>query len=140
ARYHLALARVLSQRQAWNDAQAELNKAQQLEPTNALVYFEQGRVAQARKDSKAASAAYERAAQLRDDFPEVYRQMGGLYLESHDVEAALKVFNEALARYKAARTPPAVMESFYSDVVAQVTRAGKKNLAEAWVKRARALH
>jgi tetratricopeptide (TPR) repeat protein len=139
ARYHLALARILAQRQAWKDAQAELTRAQQLEPANALVYFEQGRVAQGQKDARAAAAAYERAAQLRDDFPEVYRQMGALYLESHDVDAALKVFNEALARYKAARTPPAVMEAFYDDVVAQVTRAGKKNLAEAWVKQARAL-
>lgn len=140
ARYHLALAQVLSRRSAWKDAQAELQKAQQLEPTNALVYFEEGRVAQAQKDGKAATAAYERAAQLRDDFPEVYRQMGGLYLESRNVDAALKVFNEALARYKAARTPPAALEAFYSDVVAQVTRAGKRKLAEAWVKEARALH
>jgi tetratricopeptide (TPR) repeat protein len=140
ARYHLALAQVLSRRGASKDAQAELAKAQQLEPTNALVWFEQGRVLQAQKDAKAAAAAYERAAQLRDDFPEVYRQMGGLYLESRNVDAALKVFNEALARYKAARTPPAVMEAFYSEVVAQVSRAGKKKLALAWVKEARALH
>ena len=140
ARYHLALAQMLSRRNAIKDAEDELLKAQQLEPTNALVYFEEGRAAQARKDAKAATAAYERAAQLRDDFPEVYRQMGGLYLESRNVDAALKVFNEALARYKAARAPPSVMEAFYSDVVAQVTRAGKKKLAEAWVKEARALH
>ena len=32
------------------------------------------------------------------------------------------------------------MEAFYADVVSQVTRAGKKNLAQAWVKEARALH
>ncbi len=140
ARYHLALAQVLARRGSWKDAQGELFQAQQLEPTNALVYFEEGKVAQAMKDGKAATAAYERAARLRDDFPEVYRQMGALYLESHNVEAALKTFNEALARYKAARTPPPAMEAFYSDVVAQVTRAGKKKLAEAWVKEARALH
>src|SRR5207237_1683387 len=102
------------------DAQAELQKAQKLEPTNASVYFEEGRVAQSQRDPKTAAAAYERAAQLRDDFPEVYRQMGGLYLESRNVDQALKVFNEALARYKAARTPPAVMEAFYTDVVRQV--------------------
>jgi tetratricopeptide (TPR) repeat protein len=140
ARYHLALAQVLSRRSAWKDAQAELAKAQQLEPTNALVYFEQGRVAQAQKDAKAATAAYERAAQLRDDFPEVYRQMGTLYIDLHNVDAALKVFNEALARYKSARTPPAAMEAFYADVAAQVAKAGKKQLADAWVKEARALH
>jgi len=140
ARYHLALAQVLARREAWKDAQAELAKAQQLEPTNAQVYFEQGRLAQSQRDAKAAAAAYEHAAQLRDDFPEVYRQMGGLYLESRNVDQAIKVFNEALARYKAARAPPTVLESFYSDVLAQVSRAGKKKLAEAWVKEARALH
>ena len=140
ARYHVALAQLMARREAWKDAQAELEKAEQLEPTNAQVWFEQGRIAQAQRDAKAATAAYERAAQLRDDFPEVYRQMGGLYLESRNVDAALKVFNEALARYKAARTPPAAMEAFYGDVVAQVTRAGKGRLAQEWVKQARALH
>jgi tetratricopeptide (TPR) repeat protein len=140
ARYHLALAQLMARREAWKDAQGELRKAEELEPTNAQVWYEQGRIAQARRDGKAATAAYERAAQLRDDFPEVYRQMGGLYLESRNVDAALKVFNEALARYKAARTPPAAMEAFYSDVVSQVTRAGKGRLAQEWVKEARALH
>ena len=140
ARYHLALAQILARRESWKDAQVELKNAEKLEPTNAQVYFEEGRVAQSQKDAKAATAAYERAAQLRDDFPEVYRQMGRLYLESRNVDAALKVFNEALARYKTARTPPAVMEAFYTDVVQQVTRAGKRKLAQAWVKEARALH
>jgi tetratricopeptide (TPR) repeat protein len=140
ARYHLALAQILSRREDYQSAKTELQKAQQLEPTNAMVYFEEGRVAQKQRDVKGAAAAYERAAQLRDDFPEVYRQMGGLYLESRNVGMALKVFNEALARYKAARTPPAQMEAFYKDVQAQVSRAGKKKLAEAWVREARALH
>ena len=35
ARYHLALAQVFARREAWKDAEAELLKAQQLEPTNA---------------------------------------------------------------------------------------------------------
>jgi len=140
ARFHLALAQVLGRREAWKDAQAELTRAEQLEPTNAMVYFEEGRAAQSQHDTKSAAAAYEHAAQLRDDFPEVYRQMGGLYLENRNVDGALKVFNEALARYKAARAPPAVMEGFYSDVLAQVSRAGKPKLAQDWVREARALH
>jgi hypothetical protein len=32
------------------------------------------------------------------------------------------------------------MEAFYSDVLAQVSRAGKRKLGEAWVKEARAMH
>jgi hypothetical protein len=67
--------------------------------------------------------------------------MGSLYLDaSRNVDMAIKQFNEALARYKAARTPPAQMEAFYRDVVLQVSKAGKKKLAEAWVRQARALH
>ncbi len=65
--------------------------------------------------------------------------MGGLYLETRNVDRALQV-NQALARYKAAHTPPAAMESFYSNVVTQVSRAAKRELAEAWVKEARATH
>jgi tetratricopeptide (TPR) repeat protein len=140
ARFHLALAQSLERRQAYKDAEAELVRAQQLEPTNALVYFEEGRLAQAQKNPKGAQQAYERAAQLRDDFPEVYRQMGALYLENKDVDDALKAFNEALARYKSARTPPPQMESFYTEVVSGVTRAGQKKAAEQWAREARALH
>jgi tetratricopeptide (TPR) repeat protein len=140
ARFHLALAQSMARRQAYKDAEGELLKAQQLEPANAVIYYEQGRLAQTQKNAKGAKAAYERAAQLRDDFPEVYRQMGELYLENKDVEDALRTFNEALARYKSARTPPQQMEAFYAEVVAGVTRAGKKKLADQWVKEARALH
>ena len=139
ARYHLALARIVSRKGDAKAAQAELAHAQQLEPTNALVYFEQGRLAQKQKDTKAAVAAYERAAQLRDDLPEVYRQMGELYLENKDVQGALRVFNEALARYKAARAPAPQLEAFYAQVEQEVSRAGQKKLASQWVKEARAL-
>jgi tetratricopeptide (TPR) repeat protein len=140
ARYHLALAQVLARRDDHKGAQAELQKAQQLEPTNAIIYFEQGKLLQKDHDAKAATAAFEHAAQLRDDFPEVYRQMGSLYLEGKQVEAALKVYNEALARYKAARAPNQVMEAFYTEVQSSVSKAGKKKLADEWVKEARALH
>ena len=140
ARYHLSLAQLLARRDDNAAAKAELAKAEALEPTNAQVYFEEGRLAQKQRDNKGAVAAYERAVKLRDDYPEVYRQMGALYLEGKDVDGALKVFNEALARYKSARAPAPVMESFYSDVVDQVSRAGKKKLAQEWVREARALH
>lgn len=140
ARYHVALAQLLSRKNDDKGALAELQKAQTLEPANPAIYFEQGRIAQKQKDNKAAVAAYERAAQLRDDYPEVYRQMGSLYLENKDLPDALRSFNEALARYKASRLPPAQMEAFYADVVSQVSKAGKAKLAAEWVKEARALH
>jgi tetratricopeptide (TPR) repeat protein len=139
ARFDLALAQSFERRQAFSEAQAELAKAQQLEPANAQVWFEEGKLAQSQKNARAARQDYERAAQLRDDFPEVYRRMGELYLENDDVDEALKAFNEALARYKQARTPGPELETFYTEVQNGVTKAGKKKLADQWVKEARAL-
>ncbi len=140
ARYHLALARLLLAKDDPKAAEAELARAQSLEPANPLVYFELGRAAQQRKDGKTATAAYERAVQLRDDFPEVYRQMGALYLENKAVTEGLRAFTDALARYKAARTPAPLMETFYEEVKALVTKAGQPKLARQWVEEARAAH
>ena len=67
--------------------------------------------------------------QLRDDFPEVYRQMGALYLDSSQVAEAWTVFAEALRRYKLARVPEAQLEPFYQDVHAQLVRAHEKKRA-----------
>ena len=139
ARYQLALAQLLVRKGDDAGAASALQKAQALEPANAAVWFEQGRLAQRRHDQKAAVAAYERAASLRDDYPEVYRQMGSLYLENKDVQDALRVFTEALARYRAEHTPVAQLETFYSDVQQQIAHAGKSRLAAEWVKEARAL-
>ena len=140
ARYHLALARLLLLKDDPKAAEAELARAQALEPANPLVYFEQGRAAQKRKDTKAATEAYEKAVQLRDDFPEVYRQMGVLYLENNAITEGLRAFTGALARYKAARTPAPLMEAFYEEVGNLVIKAGQKKLAKQWVEEARAAH
>ena len=140
ARYYLALARLDLRKDDVKAAEAELDRAQKLEPANALVYYEQGRAAQKRKDGKTATIAYERAVQLRDDFPEVYRQMGALYLDAKAVTEGLRAFTDALARYKAARTPEPQMEAFYEEVRGLVTKAGQKKLAEQWVKEAREAH
>ena len=138
ARYHLALARLLARKQDAKAAQAELGKALSLEPANALVYYEQGRLLQKQKDRKGAAQAYERAAQLRDDLPDVYRQMGSLYLDARQVADALRAFNGALARYRAARAPQQQLEAFYADVQTSLGRAGQQKLAAQWLKEARA--
>ena len=138
ARSHLALARLLARKQDAKAAQAELGKALSLEPANALVYYEQGRLLQKQKDRKGAAQAYERAAQLRDDLPDVYRQMGSLYLDARQVADALRAFNGALARYRAARAPQQQLEAFYADVQTSLGRAGQQKLAAQWLKEARA--
>jgi tetratricopeptide (TPR) repeat protein len=140
ARFHLALARLLLRRDAVKDAEAELEKAQAMDPMSALIYLEQGRAAQQRKDSKAAAAAYEKAAQLRDDMPEIYRQMGSLYLENRAVTEGLRAYTEALARYKAARASQGQLDGFFNDVRALTARAGQPQLGLQWIKEAREAH
>lgn len=141
ARYYLALAQLQLARGDTKDADLALQQALALEPANALLYFEQGKVAQVRKDPKAAATAYEHAAQLRDDMPEIYRQMGILYLESKQREEGLRAMTDALARYKAARAPDSVMEPFYAQVSDLSKKAGiKPKVAAQWVKEAREAH
>ncbi len=102
-----------------------------------MIYFEQGRSAQLRKDSKAAVAAYEHAAQLRDDMPEVYRQMGILYLEGKQKTEGMSAFTEAWTRYKAARAPASVMDLFYAQV-ADLAKKAKvlPKFIKQWLKEA----
>jgi Flp pilus assembly protein TadD len=138
SRFHLALARLHLRQGNAGDAEAELAKAQSLDPMDAQVYLEQGRAAQVRKDAAAAVAAYEKAAQLRDDLPEIYRQMGLLYLETGAVADGLRAYTEALGRYRAARAGPAMLEPLFDEVKAATARAGQQRLGQQWVKEARA--
>jgi tetratricopeptide (TPR) repeat protein len=145
ARFHLALARL---RFAKDDLKgtAEALKAAEDDPDptsasiKATVFYEQGRLAQQQRDMEGAKKAYERALGLRDDFPEVYRQMGKIYLDSKNVEEALASYGEALRRYKAARVPEVQLEPFYQEVRTQIARAAPGKIADQWVKEARAVH
>ena len=93
---------------------------------------------QKKKDLKAAVVSYERSAQLRDDNPEVYRQMGELYLQQKALEDSMRAFTGALMRYKAAKASEPVLEAFYADVSQQLGKANQKKLAQQWIKEARA--
>src|SRR5207248_1082907 len=116
---------------AWQDAQAALAidpklslalKARALaslarpDHAGAAAYLRPGRIAEKKREFKTAAQSYARASQLRDDLPEPYARMGSLYLATRQVTEAIRVFNEALARYRATHAPPGVMEAFYEDV------------------------
>jgi predicted Zn-dependent protease len=137
ARYHLALARLQLARGDVKAAEAGLAKAEALEPASALVALEQGRAAQRRRDAKGAIAAYERAAQLRDDLPEVYRQMGALYLENRAVPEGLRAYLGAAARYRAGHARPTVLEGLYDEVSTGLAKAGQAGQYGRWVAEAR---
>ncbi|MFL5275044.1 MAG: tetratricopeptide repeat protein [Myxococcales bacterium] len=138
ARLAVARARVEERKGDLAAAQAAVDQALKLDPQNATAYLVAGRIAEARRDPKAAAQAYARAAQLRDDLAEPYLRMGSLYLASKQVTEAIRVFNEALVRYRATRAPPGVMEAFYADVQSSLGRAGERKLAAEWLKSARA--
>ncbi len=144
ARYSLALARLASQKGDLAAAAAALAAAEgQVEvtesATRANIAFEQGRLAQKKGDHKAAKAAYERALSLRDDQPEVYRQVASLFLAEGDADGALNAYTEALRRYRAARTPDWQLEAFYAEVESQLGKARQQKRASAWLKDARAV-
>ena len=145
ARYQLSLARLRLGKDDLKGAGLALQAAEKdtdpaAAPLKATVFFEQGRLAQLQKDPEGARKAYERALSMRDDYPEVYRQMGAIYLDGKNVDEALSSYVEALRRYKAARVPEAQLEPFYQEVHERLLRAREKKKAEAWLKEARALH
>jgi tetratricopeptide (TPR) repeat protein len=137
-RLYLARARIDEKKGDVVAAQALLDQALRLDPSSAASYLLEGRIAEARRDFKGAAQAYARAAQLRDDLPEPYRRMGSLYLATKQVTEAVRVFNEALARYRATHAPQGVLEAFYQDVHASLGKAGERKLAAEWLKSARA--
>ncbi len=124
ARYNLIIAKLELDRGDTKDADAALGVAQAAEPANAEIALQQGRSAILRKDNKGAVSAYERAAQLRDELPEPYRQMGKLYFESKQKKEGMSAYADAILRYKAARTPDATMEQVYAELTAGAKKAG----------------
>jgi tetratricopeptide (TPR) repeat protein len=138
ARLSLARARVEERKGDLVAAQAALDQTLKLDPSNAAAYLLQGRIAEKKREFKTAAQSYARASQLRDDLPEPYARMGSLYLATRQVTEAIRVFNEALARYRATHAPPGVMEAFYEDVHSSLGKAGERKLAAEWLKSARA--
>jgi len=137
-RLALSRARVEERKGDLVAAQSALDQALKLEPASAAAYVVQGRIAERKRDFKAAAQAYARATQLRDDLPEPYARMGSLYLATKQVTEAVRVFNEALTRYRATHAPPGVVEAFYQDVHTSLGKAGERKLAAEWLKSARA--
>ena len=139
-RYQLALSRLLAAKGDNKAAQAALDAAVKLDPANAMIHFEQGKLAQERGDAKAARDAYERAIQLRDDYPEAFRRVAALFLDSGDPDGATAAYTEALRRYKSARVPPAQLDLFYKEVQDRFSKARQSKRGAQWMKDARALH
>jgi tetratricopeptide (TPR) repeat protein len=113
---------------------------------NADAYFKKGytlqlQATQPKADKKklfnAARESYEKAVGIREKFPEVYRQMGLIYLDNNPRSTeATDNFGKALLFYKEQHAPKDVFEEFISEVEAKYTKANLKVNAVAWRKEA----
>jgi tetratricopeptide (TPR) repeat protein len=84
-----------------------------------------------------ALAAYEKAVGIRERFPEVYRQVGLIYLDQDARSSkATEQFVKALQFYKDQKAPKAVFNGFIEEVRQRYVDAKLKGNAEAWVKEA----
>ncbi|MFM2153929.1 MAG: hypothetical protein RL199_2364, partial [Pseudomonadota bacterium] len=81
--------------------------------------------------------AFEKAVGIRERYPEVYRQIGLVYLDENPRSSeATENFGKALGFYKEQKAPKAVFEAFISEVAERYKKAGLKGNADAWVKEA----
>jgi tetratricopeptide (TPR) repeat protein len=84
-----------------------------------------------------AREAYEKAVGIRERYPDVYRQMGMIYLDMNPKSSeATDSFGKALGYYKEQKASKAVFKAFIDEVEARYRKAGLKGNAEAWVKEA----
>lgn len=91
-------------------------------------------------DMTGALAAYEKAVGIRERFPEVYRQVGLIYLDQDPRSSkATEQFVKALQFYKDQKASKAVFAAFIEEVRQKYVDAKLKGNAEAWVKEAGAL-
>jgi tetratricopeptide (TPR) repeat protein len=81
--------------------------------------------------------AFEKAVGIRERYPEVYRQIGLVYLDENPRSSeATENFGKALGFYKEQKASKAVFEGFISEVAERYKKAGLKGNADAWVKEA----
>ncbi len=73
------LARVLVQREKYDEALAYLKQAQELDPDNVGTYIQLGRVYNAKKNYAQARAALEEATQINPFNPTIYRYLSESY-------------------------------------------------------------
>jgi tetratricopeptide (TPR) repeat protein len=81
--------------------------------------------------------AFEKAVGIRESYPEVYRQIGLVYLDENPRSGeATANFGKALEFYKQQKAPKAVFQAFIAEVAERYKKAGLKGNADAWVKEA----
>jgi tetratricopeptide (TPR) repeat protein len=84
-----------------------------------------------------ARKEYEKAVMTKEKYPDVYRQMGLIYVDLNPRSGeALENFGKALAYYREQRAPKATLDEFITEVEQRYLKAGLRNNAVAWRKEA----
>jgi tetratricopeptide (TPR) repeat protein len=102
AAYHNNFALVLAQEKKYDDAQGELTKAAQADPTNAgKYYFNLGAVFVNTGNGDAAMAAFKKAIEVQPDYADAYYQYGLSLMGKATADASGKI-----------TAPPGTVEAF----------------------------
>lgn len=147
--YHLARSEFFRTTGDLTAAHAELDEALKLNDVNAETYYRKGFLFQAQAAQSRTERAklfdearqqYEKAVRVRERYPEVYRQMGLIYLDVNPRSAqALQNFAQALNYYKDQKAAKQTIDEFIDEVEQRYIQAGLRANATAWRREATAL-
>ncbi len=146
--YQVALGDYFAATGDVDQALSAYTAATKLSDVNPVAWYKEGytlqrqalklsRVKQRLKLYTQAQKAFEKAVAIRDAYPEVYRQMGLIYLDldPHSGDA-LDSFGKALKYYKELKASKETVAAFIAEVAARYKRARQPALAREWTKEA----
>lgn len=146
--FHLAYSAFFHAQGDLEAAHKELDEALALNEVNSETYYRKGALFQEQAEAARARAEktrlydearqqYEKAVRIRERFPEVYAQMGLIYLDLNPrSQQALQNLVEALNIYKEQKAPRHVMEDLITTVEQRYIKARLPHNATAWRREA----
>lgn len=90
-----AMVRAGLRMKALDDILADIDKAIELSPRTAILYFNKGNILFEREDYDAAAEAYTKAIELKHDMGEAFYNRGYLYLKAGNRKAGIDDLSEA---------------------------------------------
>jgi tetratricopeptide (TPR) repeat protein len=124
----LAMAEANMALERFELARAILDRAAEIEPERAEIYFKYGSIADQDDNPAAAIDGYKQAIDRRTDYPEAHNNLGVLYHEARDYRAAIDEFSAAI------RWAPSFKEAYLNKGNALKGNGEFEKAAEAFEK------
>ncbi len=105
-------------------ATARAERALGTDPAVAEGHYVIGRVRQQKHELQKALEHYSKALQARSVYPEVYHQVGSVYVENKEYDRALEAFGQAEKQYLQAAAGLSVTSKLYDDMARAYDLAG----------------